>query len=350
MANAAQAPANAEGPTSHTLDQARGLAKLREDFPPGQILPLPKVTCRACSNAPTRECGQHRKSKCPDCKNYITNAHVHLDYVGHAELTARLLDADPLWNWEPLAIGPDGLPVFDANGGLWIRLTVCGHTRLGYGDAQGKKGPNAVKEAIGDALRNAAMRFGAALDLWAKSDLRQAQAEHPKDEAEDVQATASQRLAQIGQRMRVSWDSLGDLRKVRVLATEWSLLDEELAGPTGELFPVSVLLDERVRELSQARRDASQGQKPTGPEDTGQGEGGKAGSEDARAARLNAFIQQVQRSWENPLALGQVKEAAQRDGLLDAQAQGPDGQWTTLQGLIDGRMAALAAPADAGGG
>jgi hypothetical protein len=41
-----------------------------------------------------------------------------------------------------------------------------------------------VKEAIGDALRNAAMRFGAALDLWAKSDLREAQAEHPKT-AED---------------------------------------------------------------------------------------------------------------------------------------------------------------------
>jgi hypothetical protein len=28
-----------------------------------------------------------------------------------------------------------------------------------------------MKERIGDALRNAAMRFGAALDLWHKGDL-----------------------------------------------------------------------------------------------------------------------------------------------------------------------------------
>lgn len=61
--------------------------------------------------------------------------------------------------------------MLDANGGLWIKLTVCGVTRLGYGDAQGKSGGDAMKECIGDALRNAAMRFGAALDLWHKGDL-----------------------------------------------------------------------------------------------------------------------------------------------------------------------------------
>jgi hypothetical protein len=44
-------------------------------------------------------------------------------------------------------------------------------TRLGYGNAEGKSGGDAVKEIIGDALRNAAMRFGAALDLWHKGDL-----------------------------------------------------------------------------------------------------------------------------------------------------------------------------------
>lgn len=94
-----------------------------------------------------------------------------LAYVGHAATTARLLEVDPEWSWEPVALDERGLPAFDAIGGLWIRLTVCGVTRLGYGDAQGKKGPNAVKEAIGDAIRNAAMRFGVALDLWAKEDI-----------------------------------------------------------------------------------------------------------------------------------------------------------------------------------
>jgi hypothetical protein len=59
----------------------------------------------------------------------------------------------------------------DGQGGMWIRLTVCGVTRLGYGHAGDKTGGDAIKEVIGDALRNAAMRFGAALDLWHKGDL-----------------------------------------------------------------------------------------------------------------------------------------------------------------------------------
>ncbi len=47
---------------------------------------------------------------------------------------------------------------------------MCGVTRLGYGDAAGKRGPDATKIAIGDALRNSGMRFGLALDLWCKGD------------------------------------------------------------------------------------------------------------------------------------------------------------------------------------
>lgn len=104
------------------------------------------------------------------CGGYHARS-IHLDYVGHAALTKRLLEADSEWSWEPMAVDEQGMPVLDRNGGLWIRLTVCGVTRIGYGDAQGKSGGNAVKEAIGDALRNAGMRFGAALDLWHKGDL-----------------------------------------------------------------------------------------------------------------------------------------------------------------------------------
>jgi hypothetical protein len=96
---------------------------------------------------------------------------VHLKYVGHAALTDRLLDVDPEWSWEPLALDSNGLPLLDNAGGMWIRLTVLGVSRLGYGDAQGKVGGDAMKERIGDALRNAAMRFGAALELWHKGDL-----------------------------------------------------------------------------------------------------------------------------------------------------------------------------------
>jgi hypothetical protein len=102
--------------------------------------------------------------------NQLPKGGIMLDFVGHAALTDRLLDADPTWNWEPLAV-EDGLPKLDEVGGLWIKLTVCGVTRLGYGHAGGKKGGDAVKELIGDALRNAAMRFGAALGLWHKGSL-----------------------------------------------------------------------------------------------------------------------------------------------------------------------------------
>lgn len=88
-----------------------------------------------------------------------------LDYVGHAAVTDRLLKVDPSWTWEPFATDEQGLPVLDSEGNLWIHLTVCGVTRPGVGD-----GKNA-KELISDALRNAAMRFGVALDLWSKEDL-----------------------------------------------------------------------------------------------------------------------------------------------------------------------------------
>ena len=103
--------------------------------------------------------------------SYLPKGGTKLAYVGHAALTDRLLDVDPGWTWEPLAISPHGLPVMDDLGGMWIRLTVCGVTRLGYGHAGNKQGGDAIKEIIGDALRNAAMRFGAALDLWHKGDL-----------------------------------------------------------------------------------------------------------------------------------------------------------------------------------
>lgn len=159
-------------------EKKTGLELLREPFAPHQINVLPKPVVKTTPQTPKYACRQGTDASADGkyCGGYHVRS-IHLDYVGHAALTDRLLEVDPHWGWEPLAIGPDGLPVFDNNGGLWIRLTICGITRLGYGDSQGKSGGNAIKEAIGDALRNAGMRFGAALDLWHKGDLHDAKEE-----------------------------------------------------------------------------------------------------------------------------------------------------------------------------
>lgn len=163
---------------------ATGLDLLRAAFPPHQISKLPKPTKAQTEQVKADYKKGHR---CKICGSWHHPDVVHLDYVGHAALTDRLLDCDPAWSWEPAAFR-DGLPAFDASGGLWIKLTVCGVTRLGYGHAAAKPGvdPGArEKEVIGDALRNAAMRFGAALDLWHKGDLHVSDAEAETDKIGD---------------------------------------------------------------------------------------------------------------------------------------------------------------------
>lgn len=215
MAQATEAPASstAEGPTSHTqnqdgsllssltaeqfaklleeiyahlaqaqpnrntfgytrAEQIEALHKLREPFPESEIRYLPRVWCKACRDAKgTCNRQDHERRQCRRCGQSMTTAHIDLKFVGHAEATNRLLNVDPFWDWEPLTTDQAGLPQYDQNRGLWIRLTVCGVTRLGYGNAEGKSGGDAVKEIIGDAIRNAGMRFGMALDLWTTSDL-----------------------------------------------------------------------------------------------------------------------------------------------------------------------------------
>ncbi len=120
---------------------ADALTALREPFPASQVGKLPK-------------------------------GGVTLDYVGHGAVTHRLLDVDAEWSWEPMALDASGLPLFtcDAQGNpiaFWIRLTVAGVTRLGCGTCRSGQF-DAEKVLIGDAIRNAAMRFGVALDLWVR--------------------------------------------------------------------------------------------------------------------------------------------------------------------------------------
>jgi hypothetical protein len=145
---------------------------------------------------------------------------LQLDYVSHAWVTDRLLQVDPLWTWKPLAFTDAGLPVFDSNGGLWIELTVCGVTRYGYGEPQGRDKFDMTKGAIGNAIRNAAMRFGVALDLWAK----EAPAEtKPAPKATKELSTATQKMIE-----RISnAASLIELTEVVPLIQGGNFTDEE---------------------------------------------------------------------------------------------------------------------------
>lgn len=151
-----------------TQDQKAGLEKLRADFPDNLRSLKPIAMCKK------EEYQQLPKGKCVVCGGYhATSKTQHLEYVGHAALTKRLLDTDIGWEWNPLALDAKGLPLFDEKGGLWIKLTVCGMTRLGYGQAvdnQYAEIGSRTKELIGDAMRNAGMRFGMALELWHKGD------------------------------------------------------------------------------------------------------------------------------------------------------------------------------------
>ena len=221
---------------------ASGLELLRKPFPANQISKLPKPTKRQ-----TDMVKQDFKQgiRCQVCGAWHHKDVVHLDYVGHAALTDRLLDCDPTWNWEPVAVDQHGAPALDANGGMWIKLTVCGVTRYGYGHPDGKKGGDAVKETIGDALRNAAMRFGAALDLWHKGDL------HALDDADSPTGEAPPARQESGpsrEAIEAATGSLESAETLDALKAIWTGL------PKGVQSSPAVI---KAKDAAKARLDAA---------------------------------------------------------------------------------------------
>jgi hypothetical protein len=98
-----------------------------------------------------------------------------LTYLGHSDTSRALTECDPFWTWEPMGYEANGTPALERDDkgnpvGLWAWLTVCGVRRPCYGSCLPGKN-EAVKELIGDAIRNGAMRgFGVAGGLWSKAD------------------------------------------------------------------------------------------------------------------------------------------------------------------------------------
>lgn len=150
---------------AHADTDAGALLAVLEQWaqPPADMLSkLPK---------PTRS--ENPKGRCDVCAGYHGLPAVHLDYMGHADVTEALLKADPFWNWRPAAINHEtGAPVIttpNALAHMWGYLTVLGVERMCVGTApKGKE--EVAKELIGDLIRNGAMRFGIGLRLWSKAD------------------------------------------------------------------------------------------------------------------------------------------------------------------------------------
>ena len=145
-------------------------AALAAPFPEDEISLLPRYTG-------AKENKGKDKRFCKECGTKHDFPAIHLSYVGHADITTRLNEVDPDWTWEPMGFTADGLPALDANGGLWAWMTVLGVRKPAYGDPglnyknESKKGTtDGMKEAIGDMIRNGAMRFGVGTYLWSKSD------------------------------------------------------------------------------------------------------------------------------------------------------------------------------------
>ncbi len=204
---------------TNTIPDFDALAKLREPLPAEAIGKLPRYTGRKTTPKNERE-----KGSCRECGGYHEFPSIHLDYAGHAAVTDRLLDADPEWTWEPADrdfLDRMGLTaarcVRDGTASLWIALTVGGVTRYGVGTCEAGK-DDVDKQLIGDALRNAAMRFGVALDLWHKGgDLGHA------DEPDEPAATAPDRdawLLENGWESRAEYDAARKANRERFKALD----------------------------------------------------------------------------------------------------------------------------------
>lgn len=294
MATAIEAPASsmtAEGLTSHIPnqntygysrdEQIEALHRLREPFPATEIRFMPRVWCGACKNSKGQGCRNHSIVKCPQCKQKMPQGgHIDLSYVGHAEATNRLLNVDPFWDWEPLTVDERGLPAYDGYRGLWIRLTVCGMTRHGYGHAGDKTGGDAIKEVIGDAIRNAGMRFGMALDLWTTSDLEiiesgggdTEQGEQPaptRTEPEQAREHARQEppaptpdedpLPRLVKQYQdpVVWENPVALLQIRLDGKKHGVSDRSVQRPDSSWTTFDALLEAQIDEIKAANAERS---------------------------------------------------------------------------------------------
>ena len=176
----------------------------------------------------------------------------------------------------------------DANGhpvGLWIKLTVGGVTRLGVGSCPSGQN-DAEKVLIGDALRNAAMRFGVAVDLWAKGD-------RADPSAENATASAGHRPARKRHAAERERAAPAATRRARPAAGRRARPAECSCGPDTRTRRRSPTRPSQIRALSDLEGDPQAG---------------------ARGRKLAAFVR-------NPSARAGSRQARHLHGLAAEAAR-----------------------------
>lgn len=303
----------------------------------------------------------------PEQIGHLPRGGFQVDYVGHADVTSRLLEADPEWSWEPqardvdkdilaaaVATGnPDVVrqvlenapPKFDAdkNGhpvGLWIRLTVGGVTRPGFGSCPSAQA-DPEKVLIGDALRNAAMRFGVAVDLWAKGDRADPTREnatevggqaarHGRQQQQSRPAKPAKEPAPADPEVIAKW---GDAIDGITIAEDADKIDADLREvfKAGKMSPATA----NAIRVSIKAKVASLGEVPAAP--AAASPNGKSASGEKAAAGIAAQVMasvtedELRNAWR-------LASTAQ---LLSASCAGLDGSKSTIGQLIDARLAEI---------
>ncbi|AOY72015.1 hypothetical protein ARZXY2_2484 [Arthrobacter sp. ZXY-2] len=211
-------------------DYAARLELLAKPFAPDEIEKLPKQVRKNDDDRGKCERGSRYSADGYFCGGWHARS-MHLDYVGHAGITDRLNAVDPLWHWEPFALTPAGTPLL-SDGGMWGRMTVLGVTRIGFGDPGRNSGPNAIKETIGDFIRNAAMRFGVGTYLWSKSEAAAAKkiAEEDHDDAPQQRPTQQSPGVNWGESLEQAKGDAQRLASLRNMAAQAGAPDHYMAA------------------------------------------------------------------------------------------------------------------------
>lgn len=145
---------------------------LRKPFDPAQVGKLPRVTDKTSA-----------ETWCETCKQKLKR-HIHIDFVGHANVTDRLNHEAPDW-----AYTIDRIETVDGHIlGVLGTMTIGGKSihEAGAVARQSDWGEE-LKLAVSDFIVRGAMRFGVGLDMWIKGDAATYEnVGPPADEAEEA--------------------------------------------------------------------------------------------------------------------------------------------------------------------